>query len=126
MLNLTRAIGKYYIPDLSFKNNPNCKYFNQAVTANPEITKLKITKVMQFSDGVWDCVDIQKLCEHISIQLLSSSKKKHSQILSDLFDQIIAKTNNSKIILIVAPIWTDNMSCIIIEFKHDRNYDRLI
>jgi serine/threonine protein phosphatase PrpC len=72
-------------------------------------------------DGVWDCVDIQKLCEHISIQLSSSPKKKHSQILSELFDQIVAKTNNSKNILIAAPIGTDNMSCIIIEFKHDQN-----
>jgi serine/threonine protein phosphatase PrpC len=46
-------------------------------------------------DGVWDCVDIQKLCEHISFKM-ASSKKKHSLILSDLFDQIVSKTNNSK------------------------------
>jgi serine/threonine protein phosphatase PrpC len=58
---------------------------------------MKITKDFDFAiiacDGVWDCVDIQKLCEHISIQL--KSKIKMSAIISDLFDQIISKTNNS-------------------------------
>lgn len=44
-------------------------------------------------DGVWDCVDVQKLCEHISIKL--KSKVKVSTIISDLMDQIISKTNNS-------------------------------
>ncbi len=45
-------------------------------------------------DGVWDCVDIQKLCEHISIRL--KSRIKISDIIAELFDQIISKTNNSK------------------------------
>jgi serine/threonine protein phosphatase PrpC len=110
---------------LSFKNNTNLKYFDQAVTAYPEITKLKITKDMQFvilgCDGVWDCVDVQKLCEHISIKLATGKKLHHSLILADLFDQIVAKTNNSKVLrfYILAPIGTDNMSCIIVEFKHN-------
>lgn len=47
-------------------------------------------------DGVWDCVDVQKLCEHISIKL--KSKTKISDIIAQLMDQIISKTNNSKII----------------------------
>jgi serine/threonine protein phosphatase PrpC len=83
---------------LSFKNNPDLKYFDQAVIAYPEITKLKITSDMEFiilaCDGVWDCVDIQKLCEHISVKL-KKQPKKLSTLLTELFDQIIAKTNNS-------------------------------
>jgi protein phosphatase 2C family protein 2/3 len=62
---------------------------------------MKITKDMDFiimaCDGVWDCVDIQKLCEHISLRL--KSHIKISDIIAELFDQIISKTNNSKNIL---------------------------
>lgn len=98
------------------------KFYEQAVTAYPEITKLKLTKDIEFimlaCDGVWDCVDIQKLFEHISIKL--KSRKSISEISRELFDQLIAKANNSKnIIIISAPIGTDNMSCIIIQFNHD-------
>lgn len=98
-LNLTRAIGIYNITlgDLTFKNNQDLKFYEQAVIAYPEITKLKLTKDIEFimmgCDGVWDCVDIQKLCEHISLKL--KSKRKISEIQAELFDQIIAKANNS-------------------------------
>lgn len=99
-LNLTRAIGKndyLYLGDLTFKNNPSLKFYEQAVIAYPEITKIKITKDIDFifmaCDGVWDCVDVQKVCEHISIQL--KTKKSISDILADLLDQIISKANNS-------------------------------
>jgi protein phosphatase 2C family protein 2/3 len=58
---------------------------------------MKITKDIEFivmaCDGVWDCVDAQKFCECISILL--KSNKKRSEILAELFDQIIAKNNNS-------------------------------
>jgi len=50
-------------------------------------------------DGVWDCVDVQKLCEHISIKL--KSNKKISDIIAQLMDQIIAKTNNSIFIFLL-------------------------
>ena len=83
--------------DLSFKNNQNLKFYEQSVTSYPEITKFKITKDIEFvimaCDGVWDCVDVQKLCEHISIKL--KSNQKISDIIAQLMDQIISKTNNS-------------------------------
>lgn len=88
---------------------------------------MKLTKDIEFimlaCDGVWDCVDIQKLFEHISIKL--KSRKSISDITAELFDQLIAKVNNSNylILLIIynllAPIGTDNMSCILIQFNHD-------
>lgn len=105
-LNLTRAIGimkfnKNILGDLTFKNNSSLKFYEQAVISYPEITKIKITKDIDFifmaCDGVWDCVDIQKVCEHISVQL--KTKKEISTILADLVDQIIAKANNSKNII---------------------------
>jgi serine/threonine protein phosphatase PrpC len=58
---------------------------------------MKITKDMEFivmgCDGVWDCVDAQKFCEHISILLRSN--KKRSEIIANIFDMIVAKNNNS-------------------------------
>jgi serine/threonine protein phosphatase PrpC len=73
------------------------------VTAYPEITKMKITKDIEFilmaCDGVWDCVDIQKLCEHIALRL--KSRMKISDIVAELFDQIISKTNNSTYLNII-------------------------
>ncbi len=63
---------------------------------------MKITKDMDFivmgCDGVWDCVDVQKFCEHISIKLRSGFRK--TDMLPELFDQIIAKNNNSRCVLI--------------------------
>lgn len=109
---------------MSFKTNPDINIYEQAVTAYPQITNMKITKdcdfVIMACDGVWDCVDAQKVCEHVSIRLKSHGKI--ADIIADLFDSIISKTNNSMIILIkltVAPVGTDNMSCIIIKFIHD-------
>lgn len=92
-LNLTRAIG-----DLAFKRNSNLKFFEQAVTAYPEITKIKLTPDIDFvvmgCDGVWDCVEPQKFCDHISSQL----KKGNSIniILDEVFKEIISETNNGK------------------------------
>ena len=59
-------------------------------------------------DGLWDCVEPQKLCESIS-KKLKDKEVKISSIISDVFDTILSKTNNTL-------IGTDNMSCVIIEF----------
>jgi serine/threonine protein phosphatase PrpC len=91
-INLTRALG-----DLTFKQNKELKYFDQAVTAYPEITKMKITKDMEFivmgCDGVWDCVDMQKLCDHVSVNLRNKVSK--SDLLPELFEKMVSRTNNS-------------------------------
>ena len=77
-----------------FKKNLNLKSHEQAVTVYPEINKMKITKDMEFiilgCDGVWDCVEDAKLCEHVSKSLKES--KKLTDIIASLFDQIISKT----------------------------------
>lgn len=96
-LNLTRAIG-----DLEFKKSPNIKCYDQSVIASPEITKIKNTEGIEFiimgCDGLWDCVEPQKLCENISARL-KSKNEKISDIIGDIFDTIISKSNNSKILL---------------------------
>ena len=105
-LNLTRAIG-----DLKFKDS-KLKSHEQAVTAYPEITTYELNNDCEFvvtaCDGVWDCVEPQKLCEFISKSI--KEDKILSDIISTIEDMILSKTNNS-------PIGTDNMTCIIMQFK---------
>ena len=78
--------------------NTENNIYEQAVTAYPQITTMKITKDCDFiimaCDGVWDCVDAQKLCEHVAIRLKSNGKI--ADIIVDLLDSIISKTNSSK------------------------------
>jgi len=107
-LNLTRSIG-----DHMFKKNTFLPNYKQAVTAFPDINKIDITPDMEFivmgCDGIWDCVEIQDMCEYIS-------KKRRenvpvTQILHDMFCVFISKNPYAK-------IGADNMTCIIIELKH--------
>ena len=67
-------------------------------------------------DGFWNCVKIQLVCEYISLKLKESLNI--SKIISDLFDHFISETNKSISFLKLANIGTDNMSCILIQFKH--------
>lgn len=105
-LNLTRAIG-----DLQFKNK-KLRPYEQAVTAYPEFTTYELTEDSEFlvsaCDGIWDCVDPQKLCEFISKELKKGIST--SKIIAMIEDMVISKTNNS-------PIGTDNMTCLILQFK---------
>lgn len=92
-LNLTRAIG-----DLVFKSNSSLKFYEQAVIAYPEITKIKLTSDIEFivmgCDGVWDCVEPQTLCEHI-LQKLKENVSINC-IMDQVFSEIISESNNSK------------------------------
>ena len=74
--------------------------YEQAVISYPEITKIKITNDIEFlvlaCDGVWDCVEIQKFCEYLSMWI-KKTKKSISKILSDAFDMMLSKNKNCKI-----------------------------
>ena len=80
-----------------FKNNRNLKRHEQAVTVYPEVKMMKISKDMEFivmaCDGVWDCVDDDKLCKYISKNLKEG--KRIAEIIANLYDQIISKTEKS-------------------------------
>ena len=91
--------------DFSFKNNRNLNYYEQAVIAYPEIKKIKLTKEIDFvilgCDGFFDCVDYQKVCELISMELKKNKLNKSfklSDLLADLFDKIISKSPDSKFV----------------------------
>lgn len=104
-LNLTRAFG-----DFCFKDN-QLKSYDRAVTCMPEIVHLKRTSDIEFiihaTDGIWDCVDVQKFCDLIS--LLLKEGKQPEEIITNFMNEIVSKTK-------VSPIGTDNMTCTIIVF----------
>jgi len=106
-LNLSRAFG-----DFMHKDNAKLDWDKQAVTCNPEITKFKVTSDMEFivmgCDGIWDCVDVQKLCMHISKKL--HEKVPLSLILKEVFSLLLSKNVESS-------VGSDNMTCVIIEFN---------
>jgi serine/threonine protein phosphatase PrpC len=93
-LNLTRALG-----DFNFKSKKGLNLNEQPVIVLPEINKYEITRETEFilmgTDGLWDCVDIQKLCENISWKLKKGVNKKI--LLNDIFDNIISKEDEGKI-----------------------------
>ena len=112
-LNLTRAIG-----DLRFKSNKNLKRHEQSVIALPDITKIEdidnIEFIIMACDGVWDCVKRQLVCEFIEKEIKDNPEADLSDILQKIFDRCIS------------PVWgvvlgTDNMTCIIIQFLHNKS-----
>jgi len=107
-LNLTRAIG-----DHMFKKNTFLPNHKQAVTAFPEINKIDITPDMDFivmgCDGIWDCVEIQDMCEYISNKIKENVPV--TRILNDMFSLFISKNPDAR-------AGADNMTCFIIELKN--------
>jgi serine/threonine protein phosphatase PrpC len=107
-LNLTRAIG-----DFMHKDNSKIGWEKQAVTCLPDISKFKVTSDMEFivmgCDGIWECVDTQKFCEHISRKL--QEKVPLNLILRDVLSIMLLKTD-------VSTVGMDNMTCILIQFTH--------
>lgn len=45
-------------------------------------------------DGIWDCVDIQLFCDHVSEQLKQGFEP--ANVLQSAFDQLISPKNDSK------------------------------
>ena len=111
ILNLARALG-----DLGFKSNYEIGRNEQSVISYPEITKISNMENIDFiimgCDGIWDChPDKEKFCQEIKQIIKNNPEGKLSDILQQKFDEAISEING-------VPIGTDNMSCIIIQFKH--------
>lgn len=88
------------------------------VTVDPEVTKTPRQQNDQFlmlaCDGIWDCLTSEEGAEQMRNKL--KEKKGNSEPLSvsieEMFDQICATD-----ILSSSGIGTDNMTCVIVEFK---------
>ena len=105
-LNLTRSIG-----DLSFKNNDNIPYYEQAVIAIPEVKKIELKNNINFiimgTDGFWNYINPQKLCDKIDREYKKGKNTEEitKKIFNMTYRQLLKLEHNN----------TDNMTFIIIK-----------
>lgn len=109
ILNLSRSLG-----DLEYKQDSGKSPADQMITAVPEIRKEKITADTNFliiaCDGIWDCLTSQESVDFVGE--LIRKKEKHSQVIEEMFDKIIATDVASS-----GGIGCDNMTCVIVSFN---------
>ena len=111
-LNLSRSMG-----DFEYKMNQKKGYKEQMVTVDPEIKKVARTPADEFivlaCDGIWDCLTSEECCTRVRAGLTErSSDENVHEVIEKIFDSIIATD-----ILSSAGVGTDNMTCVIVEFK---------
>ena len=87
------------------------------VIVDPEIKKVARQAndqfIMMACDGIWDCVTSEEGIDQMRDALAKrKSAEPLTSCIEDLFERIIATD-----ILSSAGIGTDNMTCIVIEFK---------
>ena len=113
-LNLTRGFG-----DLEYKKNKNLKPEEQMITANPDIKVVDFTEDIDFviigCDGIWDCLTNQQACDFVQKRLKENPEIKISKIVEEMLDSIIAKDLYNE-----SGVGCDNMTCIVIVFKKNK------
>ena len=113
-LAMSRAFG-----DFMFKGN-NEDPADDIVTVVPEIITTKLTHDMDFMivacDGIWDCMSSQEAVDYVSSRLTPDCCL--SEICSSLFGNILSPKPFG--------IGCDNMSMMIIQFKHDGSSDEQV
>ena len=89
-LNLSRSLG-----DFEYKQDKNLSAKDQMITAYPEINIELLDDTCEFiilaCDGIWDCLTPQEACDFVRNKLYDENG-----------------------------IGCDNMTCIIIQFKHNK------
>lgn len=109
-LNLTRAIG-----DLEYKKNVHLKPEQQIISAFPDVLSRKIDPSMKFMligcDGIWETLSAQDICKLVDTRLGNSKQAPITPVCEELLDKLLA-TNTAE------GTGCDNMSLIILEFKH--------
>ncbi len=107
-LNLSRAIG-----DLEYKKNSNLKPEEQIISAFPDVEIRELDKAHDFMiigcDGIWETLSAEEICLFVKGNL--EKNVSIDLIIEQLLDKLIAKET-------VDGIGCDNMSCIILKFKH--------
>jgi serine/threonine protein phosphatase PrpC len=87
------------------------------VTCDPEIKKVQRQTTDEFiilaCDGIWDCLTSEEAVERVRKGMTErSSREKNNEEIENIFDDIIATD-----ILSSSGVGTDNMTCIVVEFK---------
>ena len=122
-LNLSRSLG-----DFEYKQDKNLSQKDQMITAFPEINIELIDDNCEFiilaCDGIWDCLTPQEACDYVKNKLydengIPKNNIKISKIIEEMMDNIIAGDINNE-----NGIGCDNMTCIIIQFKHNKNIEK--
>ena len=122
-LNLSRSLG-----DFEYKQDKNLSAKDQMITAYPEINIELLDDTCEFiilaCDGIWDCLSPQEACDYVKNKLYDENGNlkndiKISKIIEEMMDDVIAEDINNE-----NGIGCDNMTCIIIQFKHNKNADK--
>jgi serine/threonine protein phosphatase PrpC len=87
------------------------------ITCVPEIKKVELTSDDKFlviaCDGIWDCLTSEEAVDRVRKGMTErSSREKINEVIENIFDDIIASD-----ILSSSGVGTDNMTCIVVEFK---------
>ena len=119
-LNLSRSLG-----DFEYKQDKNLAQKDQMITAYPEVNIELLDETCEFiilaCDGIWDCLTPQEACDYVKKKLYDQkgnpkNNVKISKIIEEMMDDVIAEDINNE-----NGIGCDNMTCIIIQFKHNKN-----
>ena len=122
-LNLSRSLG-----DFEYKQDKNLSAKDQMITAYPEINIELIDDTCEFiilaCDGIWDCLTPQEACDFVKNKLyepngIPKNNVKISKIIEEMMDYCIADDINNE-----NGIGCDNMTCIIIQFKNNKNSEK--
>ena len=109
-LNISRMFG-----NISYKQNKNLKPEQQIITANPDIVVEDLKKDVDFiiiaSDGIWDCLSNQEVCDFVAKKFKENKDIKISGIIEEIMDNIIDKTLS---MTDFSYFGKDNMTCIVI------------
>ena len=111
-LNLSRALG-----DLQYKSDKSLKPEEQMISAYPDVTVRDITPDLEFivmgCDGVYETKTSQEIGDIVYKDIKATPTGKLIDVAARLLDTIISpdymKTGGAG---------CDNMTCIIIKFKH--------
>lgn len=112
-LNLSRSLG-----DFEYKSNQKKGFKEQMVTCDPEIKRFARQPnfdefIILACDGIWDCLTSEEAVARVRKGLGErSAKEKINEVIETMFEEIIATD-----ILSSSGVGTDNMTCIVIEFK---------
>eukprot|EP00826_Nyctotherus_ovalis_P045494 TRINITY_DN5041_c0_g1_i23.p1 TRINITY_DN5041_c0_g1~~TRINITY_DN5041_c0_g1_i23.p1 ORF type:complete len:226 (+),score=52.91 TRINITY_DN5041_c0_g1_i23:545-1222(+) len=116
IISLTRSLG-----DFRYKKNLDLPTHKQLIIAKPDVQIIKIQEDCEFMmiacDGIWDCMSSQRAVDYIREQIakhqfFKPKNAKLSRIIEQLFDKNIAGSVEA------SNIGRDNMTCILVRFKH--------
>jgi len=111
-LNISRGIG-----DSEYKLNNKLKPEEQIISNFPDVKTENLTSDIDFvviaCDGIWDCKTNQEVCDFFEDKFKKEPEKKISKCIEELFDEILAPD-----VYTDTGVGCDNMSCIVIQFKH--------